>query len=471
VSQDQGFGLASVFGYTGTNTQIHSVARVLPNAGPPGTAAALNVLADDCETLTAKGGGSGGFVFVGPVLDDNGNVVAPGSIAVESSANACGGGNTAIDVTGNNVICASRSAVTATTCTGDGVILDHALDPGGKAGSAYSGTTAQLRPTPIAEQGTESYIPVTKHYGCNALSNCQPPATNYIRSLVTAYGGTGIPTSVYSASHSPYSYPYASGFVDRSSTLCSAISTVVIVPAGNNYAGCSLNIQGSGTLIVQGGTLVIDGGIQNSGCLVMNTAVTACPAGVVNGGTAQVTTAVRPTSDAIVFLRGRSCAANKCFDNSGSLVFPQTFVYSQATISPLNQAGNNSALTLWTAPDAGERDGNGRTALDNACLVPASGSVDPDCLDSRFARMTYWSEATFPTSNPNVFIGQGNLNVVGVFFTPLAAFKFSGGSGYASAAAQFWSAYLTVGGGAQLGISPIDRFSLPPLGPHLALIR
>jgi hypothetical protein len=475
VFLNKSFGLGGALGYSGTSTQVHSVAKVVPNAGPPGNAAALNVLADDCETLTAKGGGSGGFVFVGPVLKDDGVTVdGPGVIAVESSARNCNGGNTAIDVTGGNVICASRSAVTATTCTGDGVILDHAMDAGMNNTAAYTGNAAQLRPTPIPEQGVEGYIPVTKHYGCNALPACQPPTPNFISQLVTAYGGSGKPSGAYTAGQSPYPSQVGQTFTDVSSLLCpggSGITGVVPIPAGYNYASCTVKIASAGVVIVAGGTLVINGGIQNSGCFVMNAALSTCPtaADLDFIGTPRVTTKIRPPADAQVFIRGNSCPAGKCFDNQGTLVFPQTFVYNKASSEPLNQAGTN--LTLWTAPDAGAVDGSSRTTLDNLCKDSTTGVVSQTCVDSRFGRLTYWSEAALPTNNPNVFVGQGNLNVVGVFFTPLAAFKFGGGSGYASAAAQFWSAYLTVGGGAQLGLSPIEKFSLPPLGPHLALIR
>lgn len=478
IGQSQSFGLAAAIGASGTTTFDHSVARVLPEKGAPKDIAALNVLQDDCETLTAKGGGKGGFVFVGPVLDSNNNAIAPGVIAVESTGNACSGGSTAIDVTGNNEICASSTAVTVTSCIGDGVILSHALDPGGS--NAYSGNASQLAPTPRAEGGINGWVPVTRLYGCDALSNCQAPVPNYIQNLATAYGGSGVPTAFYSGSQAPYIDPYGKTWVDQSATLCpkSVISSVVVVPAGYNYANCTVQIAASGAVIVQGGTLVIDGGIQNAGCLMMNVPFSP-PAGwdpstgcgsVIAGSGSQATTNPKPNHDAIVFIRGNSCPSSKCFDNSGVLAFPQTFVYSQAN-QPLNESSTQP--TLWTAPDAGTYVSGTRTQLDSDCFV--ANDVNEDCVNSRFGRLVYWNEwlpsGNNVTTSPNVFAGQASLNVVGVFFTPRSAFKFTGGGSYGAAAAQFWSAYLAVAGGAQLGISPYEKFSVPSNGPNVVLIR
>jgi hypothetical protein len=199
----------------------------------------------------------------------------------------------------------------------------------------------------------------------------------------------------------------------------------------------------------------------------MNTVVTTCPSTVTGSGVS-VTSPVPPTADAIVFIRGSSCPAAGCFDNAGTLVFPQTFVYSAGS-GPLNQA--STGLTLWTAPGAGARDSNSRTVLDNACYVAASNTVAPDCLDSRFSRLTFWSEYAAPSTKPNQFAGQGALNVVGVFFTPRAYFNFTGGGGYTGAAAQFWSDKLNVNGSANLGLSPFEAFVIKRFGPDLVLIR
>jgi hypothetical protein len=303
--------------------------------------------------------------------------------------------------------------------------------------------------------------------------------TNYIQELVNAYGGNSSPgTKHYTASQTPYNDPYPGSFTSNAAVdaaLCpggSGIGTVVVLGGGNHYANCDLKITGSGTVIVQGGTLVVKGAISiaSGGCLTMNTLVTTCPTGVVkqNNNDATVSTPIAPAHDAILFIQGNSCPNSACFSNAGNLVIPQTFVYMGGT-SPLNQS--STGLTLWTAPGAGFRDGSGHTQLEVDCGATATADPNEDCMDSRFGRLAFWSEYAAPSTKAHMFAGQGNLNVVGVFFTPLAYFNFTGGGGYAGSAAQFWSDKLNVNGGANLGLSPYKSFSLPISGPDVSLIR
>ena len=471
IFESGSFGLAGALGYTGTNTQVHSVARVLPQSGPQEDAAALNVLnTTQCESLVTTGNGK---VTVGPVLDNTGAVVSPGIIAVEAAGTAnCNGGNTVIDpTTGNGSrICAAATSIAAGTCDGAGEILSHAMDPGGVSSKAYNtaAVPASLQPTPTAEGGIRGYTPVTKRYGCNALSNCNSPTPNYIQLLVTAYGGSGMPSSTYSGTQAPLTTP-AGTFTDRSSVLCpggSGVTGTVIIPSGYNYANCTLNIASNGKVLVAGGTLVVNGAILNSGCLVMNSNVSTCPTAV-SGTGAEVTSQVPPSADAIVYIRGNGCPNAACFHNDGTLVFPQTFVYMGGT-SPLDQA--STGLTLWTAPDAGTRTA-GLTTLDQACYDSTAGAVVDSCVNSRFGRLTFWSEYAAPKTKPDNFAGQGALNVVGVFFTPAAYFNLTGGGGYTGAAAQFWADQLNVNGGANLGLSPFESFSIQSFGPRIVLIR
>jgi hypothetical protein len=471
------FGLAGALGYTGTNTQVHSVARVIPQAGPEEDAAALNVLnTTQCESLVTTGNGK---VTVGPVLDTSGNPVSAGIIAVEAAGTAgCNGaGSYTIDpTTGNGSrICAAATSIASGTCDGAGRILAHAMDPGAVAAKAYNPAAypASLQPLPTAEGGIRGYIPVTKRYGCATLSNCNSPTPNFISLLVSAYGGSGMPSSTYSGTQLPMSTP-AGSFTDQSSVLCpggNGITGLVVISTPYSYANCTLNISTSGVVIVNGGTLVVNGAISNSGCLVVNTAVSTCPttADVTDPGTAQVSTLVRPQGGAIVYIRGNGCPTNYCFHNDGTLVMPQTFVYMGGS-SPLDQA--STGLTLWTAPDAGVRV-SGRTTLDEACYdTTATPPVVVDaCVNSRFGRMTFWSEFAAPKTKPHNFAGQGALNVVGIFFTPTSYFNLTGGGGYTGAAAQFWADQLNVNGGANLGLSPFEAFSLGGFGPRIVLIR
>jgi hypothetical protein len=481
VFEDEKFGLAGAFGATGTTTQTHSVALVRPQEGPAEDIAALNVLnPTQCQSLVTTGNGK---VTVGPALDDAGNPTGPGIIAVEAAGTSnCNGQSKVIDPTTGqgSLICASATAIGSNQCDGLGLILSHALDPGGDASKAYNGAAvpSNLRPMPTAENGIHGWVPVTRHYGCDNLpGNCSAPTPNYIEELVDAYGGSSSPgTNHYSSSQPPYNSidPYPGGF-DSPAELCpggAGITTVVVLSAGNHYANCDLNIQGGGAVIHPGGTLVVKGAISIAagGCLTMNTAVTSCPTSVVgtSGSGIAVTTPVPPTADAILFVQGNSCPNSYCFRNQGNLVIPQTFVYMGGN-SPLLQ--NSTQLTLWTAPGAGARDGADHTRLEVMCGATTSGEADEDCMDSRFGKLAFWSEYAAPSSQGHQFAGQGNLNVVGIFFTPRAYFNLTGGGGYTGSAAQFWSDKLNVNGGANLGLSPFESFSLPNFGPDIALIR
>lgn len=476
IFEDQAFRLASAFGSRSTTTQVHSVAMITPQAGPPEDVAALNVLnPTQCQSLVTTGNGK---VTVGPTLDNQGLAVGPGIIAVESSGTAnCNGQSKVIDPTTGqgSRICASATTIGDGLCDGNGLILSHALDPGSDATKAYNtaAVPANLSPMPTPERVVHGWLPVTKRYGCDSLpGDCQAPPTNYIRELVAAYGGNGSPgASHYSASQAPYTDPYTGAF-DSPAELCpggNGVSTIVILTPGNHYANCDLKITAGGTVIVQGGTLVVRGAlsISSSGCLVMNTLVTTCPTGVAGSGVT-VTTPVPPVSDAILFVQGNGCPNTACFDNAGHLVIPQTFVYVEGN-SPLNQS--STGLTLWTAPGAGARDGSGLTTLERACGATASTDANEDCMNSRFARLAFWDEYAAPSTKAHQFAGQGNLNVVGIFFTPRAYFNFTGGGGYTGSAAQFWTDQLNVNGGANLGLSPFESFSLPNFGPDIGLIR
>ncbi len=494
IFEKQEFGLAGGLGQKGATTQIHSVARVDPKGGPPDEVAALNVLNPrDCEALVTTGGGT---VLVGPTL--KGTVVkGPGIIAVESDANGtCTGSGRAIAPTTGpgSLICASLVILNTagTNCDGLGIIRSHALDPGGNAARSYDTAATSggnLKPVPTAQGGRNGWDAVTELYGCEVLTaslvpgDCLAPTRNHIDELVTALG-SGTPTSYQAKTEAvppPFTlvnYPpvpaTATVFMNEPS-LCGDINTPVTLPPGNYHATCGINIKGSGSLILQGGTLVVDGGIQvaSGGCLVVNYTTCTPTLDPLTVGTSAVSPDPAPTASGLVFIRGSGCPSSGCFSNAGTLVMPETFVYSAAGAEGLDVRG--TALTLWTAPGAGPVDPAGHTRLERDCLLPpvppALAQVDQDCLNSRFSRTTYWSEFPSPKTKPNNFAGQGNLNVVGVFFTPRAYFDFSGGGAYAAASAQFWADKLNLNGGARLGLSPDARFAFETPTSRLLLIR
>jgi hypothetical protein len=488
IIQDRRFGLASGIGFGGKRSSVHSVARFASDRGNKDQVAALNVLnPNTCNTLTAGGSGGDGFIIVGPQLDGT-TVVGPGLIAAESDGSDPGSecnGKTVIDTNGtNSLICASsvRIVTGAADCDGLGKILSHALDPGGQKAFQMSDVTGgNVKPQPSPEGQPRGWHPVTKLFGCNTLTPCIEPGDvtpgqpNYIRNLVAALG-SGTPSD-YLSSQSPYTYAYTGTFTPRPEACPGGpgIKTVVQIPAGNNFVNCTIDIANGGTLIVKGGTLVVAGGISvaSGGCLVVNSAVSSCPvaADIIDKDKASATTAVPPIHDAIVYLRGTACSSTCGISDSGNMIMPQTFVYAADPAKELSV--DSTGITMWTAPGAGSEDANKRTPLERECLksVPAPPTVNKNCLNSRFSRLVYWSEYAAPTTKPNVFSGQGQLSVVGVFFTPRAAFKFTGGSTYKAAAAQFWADSLLVTGNAKLGVSPDNRTAIESQLGAVLLIR
>lgn len=497
------FGLAAGIGAGGTRTSDHSVARFNVKDGPAEEVAALNVLnTRDCKTVVTTGGGQ---VLVGPTFR-NGEYAGPGIIAVESDGSgSCSGagvgGDRVIDPntsSGGSLICASNvrldSALPNAGCDGLGVIQSHALDPGGVR--AYRGYPANLRPQPGPEGGIHGWNPVTLKYGCStaALSPCVTPGSPeppYIDALVSAYGGSGMPSALYSESDPLYSDPYTGAFTAVPASVCSGnITTTVVLDAGNWYANCSISVGNGGTLVIKGGTLVVEGGLSiaggsTSGCFVMNinrdTCATAADVQVQNTGPASLPdpstahTALDQPSTAIVYLRGRSCGTACGFDHQGNLFMAKTFMFAENPAKELSV--NSTKTTFWTAPGAGKVIANNRTALEIDCISDASDPdplkwvVSEDCLNSRFSRLVYWSEYAAPKTKPNTFNGQGSLNVVGVFFTPTAYFNFTGGSSYTAAAAQFWSDKLNIDGGAVLGLMPDARTAISSPAGAVSLIR
>jgi hypothetical protein len=475
IFENQPFGLATAFGATGTTTQVHSVALIVPGAGGPDDAAALNVLnVNQCPTIRTTGTGN---ILVGPTLNNDGSIAGPGIIAVESTGTkpngtrGCSSSNDkTIDAgTSGTSICALAN--TSPTCVAPyGKILAHALDIDPANGHGYSGN---VFPTPMPEGLVHGYVPITHRYGCATLSNCLAPTPNYIARLVAAYGGSGNPGStVYDGSQAPYTTP--AGSFTAPAELCPGgkISGLHIIPSGYNYAGCDLKIGSTGVVIVQGGTLVVNGDIEidGGGCFVMNSAASTCPTAPAPGSAgAEITTPVAPTSDAVIFVRGTGCPNPACINVAGSIVWPQTFVYMGGT-SPFVYSG--TTFSLWTAPGAGLRTPpvTGRTTLEQACYDSAQGKVVGKCLDSRFARLNFWTEHTSSSLN-HTFTGQANLSIVGIFFAPNDLFNLSGGQNLSAVAAQFWADRIDISGSGTLPLSPYLAFSQGSNLPDLVLIR
>lgn len=484
VFEDQTFSLAGAFGATGTTTQVHSVAlaRVQPGGTPQ--LAALNVLNPTvCQALDTGGQGQ---VVVNRGIDSSdpsGTTFSPGIIAIESDGTACGSGTSdnvlAVSSNNNNRVCASGQTQVPDavgTCDGKGLILQAALDPGGRR--AYPGSPgtpqAPISPAPQPENGISRWTPVTDIYGCRTLpaltkpaNTCQSSTPNYIKTLYDTYGsGTTAPTSVYSGVGT-----YAGAGYGAFQTLpgpalpqftCSPSN--LYIPAGNwfincpddnNRAGFALAGNGS-TVVFGGGHVVFAGGIdaaKATSCFAFNVPLSpAPPAGsvtcpIVQGAqTSTATTSPPPVREAILLSRGRQSITNG--SSNVTVLMPQTMIVQ--TGGGALEFGGGTGTVLWTPPAGGSRV-NGVSTLGALC------SNDRACMTSRFDKISYWNESTAPNS----IGGQGSITYVGVYFAPRARFTFAGQGAGAGTNAQFWADTLSLSGLARLFLTPDAAVGVP----------
>lgn len=495
IFQDQKFGLAGAFGATGTNTQVHSVALAQAKPGDNPQIAALNVLnLTVCKALDTGGQGD---VLVNRGIDSSdpsGTKFSPGIIAVESDGSGCGNAASdyvmAVSNNGNNRVCASGASQVPDalgTCDGKGLILQHAMDPGGRR--AYAGVpgtpTVPISPAPQPEFVVSRWKPVTDAYGCSALPtitqppvNCATQNPNYMRTMLTAYGsGAVAPTTVYTGVGTYTGLPLGPFKTLPDPLLVPGFTcspSNVYVPPGNwfincpdsgNKAGFSLNGNGS-VVVFGGGHVVFQGGLdvaKTNACFAFNVPLSASPAAgsvtcptVVNAQSSVATTSPPPTQEAILVSRGTQPISNGA--SSVTVLMPQTLVV-QSNGGAL-YLGGGTGTVLWSAPGAGAR-------LSGVSTLGALCSSDPDCMKSHFDKIAYWNESTAG----DTIGGQGSITYVGVYFAPRAQFTFAGQGGGAGTNAQFWADTLTLSGLAKLHLTPDAAVGVPRPVFSFSLIR
>ena len=158
--------------------------------------------------------------------------------------------------------------------------------------------------------------------------------------LVTAYGGTGTPP--LHRRDPPNTMPYARCLhrtACDAGQLCGSITSTNRFPCRKLvHANCSVDItQRRQPLIVQGGTLVVEGASSTrNGCLVMNIYRTTCPPPQTSTRTAKTVRRhdgqhqpQRRTHDAIVYPAGPKLGGSALRPGpQGDLFMAKTFVYA-----------------------------------------------------------------------------------------------------------------------------------------------
>jgi hypothetical protein len=125
-------------------------------------------------------------------------------------------------------------------------------------------------------------------------------------------------------------------------------------------------------------------------------------------------------------------------DGQASLMIEQTAVYLSKT-SWTEIAGGDTGTLRWVAPDTG-----------------------------RFENLALWSDSPLT----HYWSGQGALDMIGVFFTPLATANYSGSSAQNQTDAQWVADKLVAHGQGKLTIEPLFDFPVKRDNtPRTALIR
>lgn len=423
---------AGAIGFDTVDTTVHSVALANQSAF---AGRALNLLLlerHDCDTLTASGAGGVGGVVVGGVVDPATGEEYPGTISLDSdgTGSSCTNDGT-IDVNGSNGLVRADGdpcAFALTPGTGEGCGVIELYAPGTPGCHPTACTSAgTVAPDPSSAPKILTRAPVDWIFNCKGaypaaydIEGCPNAATrdSYIEELVTAVGTSGLPTPAWEWNDYSPTYP------------CTINNGTITVPQGNWRVNCDLSIKGS--LTFQGGNVVFDGDVSlnASGTLDVNSSNT--------------TSGYFPP-DTVLDIGESSATAAFVYFRDGELKKA-----AQATVRFTN------ALTYISSTSTLDLGGGSGTV---AMIAPTEGP---------FKNLAMWSES----SADHELGGQANIELEGVFFTPLARVIYQGNGSQSQVAAQFISLKLTVGGNGRLVIKPrFDRLVTFPDTGSTSLIR
>ncbi len=265
------------------------------------------------------------------------------------------------------------------------------------------------------------------------VAGCPDTAANggtsaaYIDNLKSAVGSSGVPSSGAWTTIGP------------AASACSP-SASVTYPAGNYYVKCTRGnngfvVNGGVTVTFSGGNVVFEDNVtvSNTGTLNFNTANPSAnlPGACTPPSVSTPCLANSSANAAFVFLRGDS-STKFSTSGTGTLVANHTFMYGGT-----GYVAFSGAPPTWTAPAEGPFDG-----------------------------LAYWTDMPASASQTSSFAvtGGSGASFSGVFFTPEAFFKLTGGGDWGQPQhAQFIAFQLAVSGGAILTMTPDPNAVSPPL--------
>jgi Flp pilus assembly protein TadG len=437
-------------GYDSFAADVHTVAKA--NL-PSGESVPINLLVldrfgtDGCTSLEA--GGNGG-IFVRAILNpdndgDPSNGLTPeliqGVAAADSDASA-GCGSAVINVSGANPIiradgpagCSNQTGMYSLggLTAGEGCGRVQTLAPGTPGcnfpACSPGGGTNTPNPDPTALPARLTRAPVDHRYNCQAGYDTLDPALEWATSALKVGNEQDIDDCADAASNDPHIHDlirdvgetgWPTGFTNQwtdTYSCTTAASDPPISVIGDWWVDCpGPGFRINSTVVFADGNVVFDGDVDIRS----------------DGALAVVNTSASP---GWVFLRdGELKKAGQA-----SLTLAYTMVYASETSSVSLSGGNSGSLT-W--------------------IAPASGDFDDLAL---------WSDS----AEPHRWAGQANLDMEGVFFTPLALTQYTGQGSQLQVNAQFIADKLSAGGQGILVVAPeFTRAVQFPVEPQSILIR
>lgn len=426
VERSRDHTFAQVLGFQSAVTEVHSVARVDPDAGGGEVVPLLVLEPIDCAAIFTSGQGK-------VTVSYDTATQTPGFIVVDSNASTCGSSNPySINSMGNQNGWIRAIPVPVTEIPS--AILSFALagiapaDPG--AAFDPDDLTSPVDPADISDpdEPTQSWFrlypepvgvsrritraPIDWRYNCQtgypdypldlgdplaggiAVPDCPDTPAPHLDTHLNLYG-SGVPT----------------GFQNWTTTYSCSVGSDVISVSGDWYLDCpgGLNING-GHVTFTDSNVVLTGGIDLNSTAILE----------INPGA---------SDDYFVVVRNEGGNGTILKRAQSSLLMERTFVYIADGQIDL-RAGSGGLV--WTAPESGD-----------------------------FEDLALWSDGVMP----HEIGGQAGNTLTGTFFTPFAEpFALTGQAGQVQFEAQFITRRLEVKGQGEVRMIPDpDKTTLIPI--------
>lgn len=488
---------AKVAGFNQNSTSVHSVGlRVTDDNGIPLSLVVLDPTR--CGVLTSNG--NGGIDVTGTL---NPNLVG-GILAVSDASGACGGGtpSTVMDVGGNSHIAVQQpghiylARMTGPVCS----LAERSCDP-----TQYDTTT------PLGDRGFYPYpedpivVPdrglVDGRYNCRANYNTTGSEPNYRVVHKRGTSGTILPacnSTMVSTPESDFVNHLFREFTASPTALeplsptiypdCAAIPPVI---TGPSRIDCAL--PNNFTLIVNGDLWIKNSAILTPGSLVVNgnavfdggVTVGTGNSLVVNGNAEFRSGEIRASGSGVLTIMGNP---------TGTICSPTDFVLTPTSCARMSSP---SANFVFLGPNVtGFRLNGGTVTMPATTVFGAGGPTATSTLgpiidlvggavvvwraptDGPFNRLLAWSDKVSDlgtggsaASTWHTLSGGGGLTLEGIFFSPLAKVRLTGGGTVTPLKAQFWTGALQQDGNGVFSMTPDGSFILVPVGTGTRLIR